>query len=73
VKQNAFKTLPFKMPKARSGFSACILKSRIFFCGGNGGGGGSNGGNILKRFDCLDLIKGKWFRMTDMLSRRDEL
>ena len=39
LKTNKFKTLPFKMPKARSGFAACARKEegKIFFCGGNSG------------------------------------
>ena len=34
LKTNKFKTLPFKMPKARSGFAACVDKEegKIFFC-----------------------------------------
>lgn len=41
LKQNCFKKLPFKMPKARSGFAARFKRdeSRIFFCGGNSGSG----------------------------------
>ena len=27
----------------------------------------------MKRFDCLDLKRGKWQRLPDMRSRRDEL
>ena len=60
------------MQKERSGFAACGYQSKIYFCGGNGGGG-NNTVSILKRFDCLDLKKGKWNRMEDMLTRRDEL
>lgn len=72
VKTNTFKNLPFKMQKDKSGFAACTQQSKIYFCGGNGGGG-SQLNSILKRFDCLDLKKGKWNRMPDMLARRDEL
>lgn len=58
------------MPKARSGFAACFKRdeSRIFFCGGNSGSGQgtSSSGNVLKKFDCLDLKKGKWTRLPDM-------
>ena len=72
MKTNTFKTLPFKMQKERSGFAACTQLSKIYFCGGNGGGG-NQVSSILKRFDCLDLKKGKWNRMPDMLQRREEL
>jgi len=73
LKSNSFKTLPFKMPKARSGFAACIKKdeARIYFCGGNSGSGSN--GSVLRKFDCLDLKKGKWARLNDMLMKRDEL
>ena len=73
LKSNSFKTLPFKMPKARSGFAACIKKdeARIYFCGGNSGSGSN--GSVLRKFDCLDLKKGKWTRLNDMLMKRDEL
>ena len=73
IKHNTFKVLPFKMPKARSGFSTCIRKdeARIYFCGGNSGTGSN--GSVLRKFDCLDLKKGKWSRMPDMLMKRDEL
>ena len=73
MKSNSFKTLPFKMPKARSGFAACIKKdeARIYFCGGNSGSGSN--GSVLRKFDCLDLKKGKWTRLNDMLMKRDEL
>jgi influenza virus NS1A-binding protein len=73
VKNNSFKTLPFKMTKARSGFASCIKKedSRIYFCGGNSGQG--QAGSVLRRFDCLDLKKGKWAKLPDMIMRRDEL
>ena len=61
------------MPKARSGFAACIRKdeARIYFCGGNSGSGSN--GSVLRKFDCLDLKKGKWSRLNDMLMKRDEL
>ena len=61
------------MPKARSGFAACIKKdeARIYFCGGNSGSGSN--GSVLRKFDCLDLKKGKWARLSDMLMKRDEL
>ena len=61
------------MPKARSGFAACIKKdeARIYFCGGNSGSGSN--GSVLRKFDCLDLKKGKWTRLGDMLMKRDEL
>jgi len=72
VKDDIFRTLPFKMQKARSGFATCARDSKIYFCGGNGGGG-AHGGSILKRFDSLDLKKGKWSKLTDMNTRRDEL
>ena len=65
------------MPKARSGFAACVKReeSRIFFCGGNSGNSshgegdkkGNSAGNILRKFDCLDLKKGRWTRLPDML------
>ena len=73
LKHNQFKTLPFKMPKARSGFAACVKKdeARIFFCGGNSGSG--QNGAVLRKFDCLDLKKGKWSRLPDMIMKRDEL
>jgi N-acetylneuraminic acid mutarotase len=73
LKNNTFKTLPFKMTKARSGFSSCIKKdeARIYFCGGNSGQG--TNGSVLRRFDCLDLKKGKWSKLPDMLMKRDEL
>lgn len=68
LKTNKFKVLPFKMPKPRSGFSSCVKRDegRIFFCGGNSG-------SVLRKFDCLDLKKGKWSRLPDMLMKRDEL
>eukprot|EP00351_Strombidinopsis_sp_SopsisLIS2011_P005393 CAMPEP_0116871122 /NCGR_PEP_ID=MMETSP0463-20121206/1340_1 /TAXON_ID=181622 /ORGANISM="Strombidinopsis sp, Strain SopsisLIS2011" /LENGTH=154 /DNA_ID=CAMNT_0004508963 /DNA_START=2175 /DNA_END=2639 /DNA_ORIENTATION=- len=67
LKYNSFKVLPFKMPKPRSGFSCCVKRDegKIFFCGGNSGQGTS--GNVLRKFDCLDLKKGKWSRLPDML------
>lgn len=73
LKHNKFKVLPFKMPKARSGFSACVKRdeARIFFCGGNSGSG--QNGSVLRKFDCLDLKKGKWSRLPDMIMKRDEL
>ena len=73
LKNNTFKTLPFKMTKARSGFASCIKKdeARIYFCGGNSGQG--QNGSVLRRFDCLDLKKGKWNKLPDMLMKRDEL
>lgn len=55
------------MQKARSGFATCSRESKIYFCGGNGGG------SILKRFDFLDLKKGKWGKLPDLHVRRDEL
>jgi hypothetical protein len=77
LKHNSFKKLPFKMPKARSGFAACFVReeSCIFFCGGNSGSGQGSGSseNVLKKFDCLDLKQGKWSRLPDMIQRRDEL
>ena len=56
------------MPKPRSGFSACVKRDegKIFFCGGNSG-------SVLKKFDCLDLKKGKWSRLQEMIQKRDEL
>jgi len=56
------------MPKARSGFSSCVKREegKIFFCGGNSG-------SVLRKFDCLDLKKGKWTRLPDMVQKRDEL
>jgi hypothetical protein len=68
MKTNKFKVLPFKLPKPRSGFSACVKRDegKIFFCGGNSG-------TVLRKFDCLDLKKGKWSRWPDMLHKRDEL
>ena len=27
----------------------------------------------MRKFDCLDLKKGKWNRLNDMLMKRDEL
>eukprot|EP00352_Strombidinopsis_acuminata_P003963 CAMPEP_0176387486 /NCGR_PEP_ID=MMETSP0126-20121128/36806_1 /TAXON_ID=141414 ORGANISM="Strombidinopsis acuminatum, Strain SPMC142" /NCGR_SAMPLE_ID=MMETSP0126 /ASSEMBLY_ACC=CAM_ASM_000229 /LENGTH=91 /DNA_ID=CAMNT_0017755111 /DNA_START=2103 /DNA_END=2378 /DNA_ORIENTATION=- len=61
------------MPNPRSGFSSCVKRDegKIFFCGGNSGSGTS--GNVLRKFDCLDLKKGKWSRLPDMLQKRDEL
>jgi hypothetical protein len=60
--------LPFKLPKPRSGFSSCVKREegKIFFAGGNSG-------SVLRKFDCLDLKKGKWSRWPDMLQKRDEL
>lgn len=68
MKTNKFKVLPFKLPKPRSGFAACVKKEegKIFFCGGNSG-------SVLRKFDCLDLKKGKWSRWPEMLQKRDEL
>ena len=68
LKTNKFKVLPFTMPKAKSGFSVCVKKDegKIFFCGGNSG-------SVLKKFDCLDLKKGKWLKMPEMIQKRDEL
>ncbi len=68
MKTNKFKVLPFKLPKPRSGFASCVKKEegKIFFCGGNSG-------NVVRKFDCLDLKKGKWSRCPDMLHKRDEL
>ena len=68
LKTNKFKTLPFKMPKPRSGFSSCVKRDegKIFFCGGNSG-------SVLRKFDCLDLKKGKWSRLQEMIQKRDEL
>jgi N-acetylneuraminic acid mutarotase len=68
LKTNKFKTLPFKMPKPRSGFAACVKREegKIFFCGGNSG-------SVLRKFDCLDLKKGKWSRLPEMIQKRDEL
>ena len=56
------------MPKARSGFAACVKREegKIFFCGGNSG-------SVLRKFDCLDLKKGKWSKLTEMIQKRDEL
>jgi hypothetical protein len=56
------------MPKPRSGFAACVKRDegKIFFCGGNSG-------NVLRKFDCLDLKKGKWSRLPEMIQKRDEL
>lgn len=31
------------------------------------------GGTVLEKFDVLDLKKGKWAKLTDMISKRDEL
>lgn len=61
------------MPKARSGFATCQKKdeAKIYFCGGNSGSGSN--GSILKKFDCLDLKKGKWSSLPNMLLKRDEL
>lgn len=72
LKYNSFKTLPFKMQKARSGFAACASDARIYFCGGNSGGT-TQGGTVLSKFDVLDLKKGKWSRLPDMGMKRDEL
>jgi N-acetylneuraminic acid mutarotase len=68
IKTNKFKILPFKLPKPRSGFAACVKRDegKIFFCGGNSG-------SVLRKFDCLDLKKGKWSRCPEMLHKRDEL
>jgi len=68
LKFNKFKTLPFKMPKPRSGFAACVKpqEGKIFFCGGNSG-------TVLRKFDCLDLKKGKWSKLAEMIQKRDEL
>ena len=68
MKTNKFKVLPFKLPKPRSGFASCVKKEdgKIFFCGGNSG-------SVVRKFDCLDLKKGKWSRCPDMLHKRDEL
>lgn len=68
IKTNKFKVLPFKLPKPRSGFAACVKREegKIFFVGGNSG-------SVLRKFDCLDLKKGKWSRWPDMLQKRDEL
>ena len=68
LKTNKFKVLPFKMPKPRSGFSSCVKREegKIFFCGGNSG-------SVLRKFDCLDLKKGKWSRLPEMIQKRDEL
>lgn len=68
LKTNKFKTLPFKMPKPRSGFASCVKRDegKIFFCGGNSG-------SVLRKFDCLDLKKGKWSRLPEMIHKRDEL
>jgi N-acetylneuraminic acid mutarotase len=68
IKTNKFKVLPFKLPKPRSGFAACVKREegKIFFCGGNSG-------SVLKKFDCLDLKKGKWSRWPEMIQKRDEL
>jgi influenza virus NS1A-binding protein len=68
LKTNKFKTLPFKMPKARSGFAACVKRDegKIFFCGGNSS-------SVLRKFDCLDLKKGKWSKLSEMIQKRDEL
>lgn len=68
MRTNKFKMLPFKLPKPRSGFASCAKKeeSRIFFCGGNSG-------SVLRKFDCLDLKKGKWLRFPDLIYKRDEL
>ena len=56
------------MPKPRSGFASCVKKDegKIFFCGGNSG-------SVLRKIDCLDLKKGKWSRLPDMIQKRDEL
>jgi len=50
------------MPKPRSGFAACVKRDegKIFFCGGNSG-------SVLRKFDCLDLKKGKWSRLQEMI------
>eukprot|EP00349_Pseudokeronopsis_sp_Brazil_P012382 CAMPEP_0202978792 /NCGR_PEP_ID=MMETSP1396-20130829/85117_1 /ASSEMBLY_ACC=CAM_ASM_000872 /TAXON_ID= /ORGANISM="Pseudokeronopsis sp., Strain Brazil" /LENGTH=313 /DNA_ID=CAMNT_0049717921 /DNA_START=1420 /DNA_END=2358 /DNA_ORIENTATION=- len=68
LKTNKFKLLPFKMPKPRSGFAACVKKEegKIFFCGGNSS-------SVLRKFDCLDLKKGKWAKLEEMIQKRDEL
>lgn len=60
--------MPFKLPKPRSGFASCVKREegKIFFCGGNSG-------SVLKKFDCLDLKKGKWSRWPEMIQKRDEL
>jgi N-acetylneuraminic acid mutarotase len=56
------------MPKPRSGFASCVKRDegKIFFCGGNSG-------SVLRKFDCLDLKKGKWSRLPEMIHKRDEL
>ena len=56
------------MPKPRSGFAVCAKRDegKIFFCGGNCG-------SVLRKFDCLDLKKGRWTRLPDMNQKRDEL
>lgn len=62
------------MQKPRSGFATCIREARIFFCGGNSGSSSnSQGGTVLNKFEVLDLKKGKWSRLADMLVKRDEL
>lgn len=68
MRTNKFKMLPFKLPKPRSGFASCVKREegKIFFCGGNGG-------TVLRKFDCLDLKKGKWSRLPDLIFKRDEL
>jgi Kelch motif len=50
------------MPKPRSGFASCVKRDegKIFFCGGNSG-------SVLRKFDCLDLKKGKWSRLPEMI------
>ena len=70
---NTFETLKLKMPKARSGFAACIQQeeAKIYFCGGNSGNGSN--GSVLRKFDTLDLRKDKWTRLPDMMVKRDEL
>lgn len=56
------------MPKPRSGFASCVKRDegKIFFCGGNSS-------SVLRKFDCLDLKKGKWSRLPEMIQKRDEL
>ena len=64
------------MPKARSGFAACVKwnETRIFFCGGNSGNSGNGStGSVLRKFDCLNFKKGKWSRLPDMIMKIDEL
>ena len=57
---------PLKMLKAKSGFSALTINSKVFVIGGNDG-------HILNKCEVLDLETEEWTALSRMKTKRDEL